>query len=257
MFANERHAKILGLLAEHGSVTTAELMKQFSVSIETVRRDLLILEQSGALQRVHGGAVASGRMIAFQELPQRKQENIELKQELCHTAAQYVEDGDTIGIDSGSTAIEFAKALQERLTTLTVVTYSLDVFHLLYQYKNFRVILCGGDFYPAENCFVGPLTLNALQQLHVQKVFLFPMAVSLQHGICDHEPEVLLIQQALRRAGSHIYILADSSKFERTDLLKQDDMQPHYLYITDSALPPRLKTLYSENQIQIITKAEV
>ena len=58
MFAKERHTKILEILKETGSVTTAQLVDVFSVSIETIRRDLLILEDGGMLQRVHGGAVA-------------------------------------------------------------------------------------------------------------------------------------------------------------------------------------------------------
>lgn len=239
-----------------GSVSTSQLMEQFSVSIETVRRDLLILEQSGKLQRVHGGAVAAGGMVTFQELNRRKQENVSLKQELCRVAARFVQNGDTIGIDSGSTAVEFAAALKEHLTDLIIVTYSLDVCNLLCQHQNFHVILCGGDFEPAENCFVGPLAMQALSQLHVQKSFIFPTAVSLQHGICDHEPQILPLQQALARAGSSVYILADSSKFEHTDLLKQDDMRTDYIYVTDSSLPAGLKSMYEENLYQIITDAD-
>ena len=255
LFAKERHTKILEILRETGSVTTAQLVAAFSVSIETIRRDLLILEEGNLLQRVHGGAVAISDMIAFRELPQRKQENIAQKQELCRTAMDFIKNGDTIGVDSGSTAVLFAEALKERFTDLTVITYSLDVFQILNQYKNFRVILCGGDYYPTENCFVGVLAFNMLNSLRVQKVFLFPTAVSLQHGIFDHESEVLIMQQTLRRNASQVFILADSSKFEHTDLLKQEDMLSSYVYITDSALPVKLKAMYLENQIQIVTEA--
>jgi len=254
LFAKERHTKILEMLKETGSVTTAQLVDAFSVSIETIRRDLLILEESGMLQRVHGGAVAMGDMIAFRELPQRMQENVAQKQELCRTAMDFIKNGDTIGVDSGSTAVLFAEALKERFSDLTVITYSLDVFLILNQYKNFRVILCGGDYYPTENCFVGVLALNMLSSLHVQKVFLFPTAVSLQHGIFDHESEVLIMQQTLRRIASQVFVLADSSKFEHTDLLKQEDMLPSYIYVTDSALSATLKAMYLENHIQIFTE---
>lgn len=254
MFAKERHTKILEMLKETGSVTTAQLVDAFSVSIETIRRDLLILEESGMLQRVHGGAVAMGDMIAFRELPQRMQENVAQKQELCRTAMDFIKNGDTIGVDSGSTAVLFAEALKERFSDLTVITYSLDVFLILNQYKNFRVILCGGDYYPTENCFVGVLALNMLSSLHVQKVFLFPTAVSLQHGIFDHESEVLIMQQTLQRIASQVFVLADSSKFEHTDLLKQEDMLPSYIYVTDSALSATLKAMYLENHIQIFTE---
>ena len=256
MFAKERQAKIASLLKETGAVTTAELMERFDVSIETVRRDLLVMDKSGALQRVHGGAVSAGGMMPFRDLQSRMQDNVAQKQELCRTAAAFVEEGDTIAIDTGSTAVLLAEALKERLTRLTVVTYSLDVFQLLRGYKNFEIILCGGTYYPEENFLAGPLAVNMLSGIHVQKAFLFPTAVSLQAGICNRIPECYAMVQALRQSADQCYVLADSSKFERSDLLKQDDMLPGYIYITDSDLPAGLKTMYMENQLTVITEVE-
>ena len=62
--------------------------------------------------------------------------------------------------------------------------------------------------------------------------------------------------RALKQSADQCYILADSSKFERSDLLKQDDMLPDYIYITDPGLPERMKKLYEENQLNIITEVE-
>ena len=133
MLAKERQEYIHRQIRNKGAVTTAELIEQLGVSIETVRRDLLTLEQHRLLQRVHGGAVTMGGMKPFRALSHRIQENEKAKQELSATAAKRVRDGDIVGIDAGSTSILFAEALKKELCSLTVVTYSLDVFESLCQ----------------------------------------------------------------------------------------------------------------------------
>ena len=253
MLAQERHQAIVTLLRERGAVTTAELMERFRVSVETVRRDLLILEREHRLQRVHGGAVTVEGMRPFRELEYRLKDNDAAKLELSRTAAALVKNGDVIGVDAGSTAYYFAQALKEELTDLTVVTHCLDVFQQLAGYKNFQLILCGGQFMQTENTFYGQFTLDMLNNLHMQKVFIFPSAVSLQHGICDHQSEMYAIQRKLLDCGDEVYILADSSKFERKELLRLSDTDPGSIYVTDSGLRPGLKAAYADRQIRIIT----
>lgn len=256
MFAKERQQQIAAFLKEKGSVTTLELMTHFSVSIETIRRDLLAMEENKLLYRVHGGAVAVEDMKPAQNLSQRVHENSQSKLELCRTAASLVREGDVIGVDSGSTALVFAQALKERLHRLTVVTHSLDVFESLCRHEEFQLILCGGHFLASENAFYGPLVLETLEKLHLQKVFICPSAISLQYGICDFQPDLLQIQRKLLHHGDAVFFLADSSKFERKVLLKLDEMRPHYHYVTDSSLRPGLKAMYADHQIKILTGIE-
>ena len=257
MLAKERQEQIQILLKSNGAVTTSELMERFEVSIETVRRDLLVMERSGFLQRVHGGAVSLGGMTPFRELKNRMQDHVPQKRQLCRTAAAFVEEGESIAVDAGSTAVIFAEALKERFFRLTVLTYSLDVFELLKEYRDFRVILCGGVYLPEENALVGPLAEQMLGMLRVNKAFLFPTAVSVQHGICNHMQACYGMFRALKQSADQCYILADSSKFERSDLLKQDDMLPSYLYITDPELPEGMKKMYEENGMTILTEVTI
>lgn len=257
MFANERQDEIYKRIKTDGAVTTAKLVKLFGVSVETIRRDLLCMEKEHLLKRVHGGAVALGRMKSFSDLACRNEENSGLKRELASVAAELVKEKDIIGIDAGSTAILFAEALKERFSELTVITYSTDVFEILGKHENFNVILCGGYFNKSENMFYGSFAIDMLSRLHMQKVFIFPTAVSLEHGICDYQSDVYQIQQQMIKSSDDIYILADSSKFEKKALLKLDDMKNEYIYVTDSSLPDELKKLYEENDIKIYMKGNV
>lgn len=252
MFANERQEKILQMIQANGAVTTNHLVEVFKVSIETIRRDLLCMEKGGLLKRVHGGAVSVGEMKQFNNLKQRNTEHSAEKRQLALKAAECVQENDYIFIDAGSTAIPFAEVLREKFSSLTVVTHSMDVFRILQGYNHFSVILAGGYFHDMENAFCGALTMDFLENIHVQKSFIFPSAISIEFGICDYLQDFYQIQKRMMKNADSIYILADSSKFEKRALLKLDDMKPEYHYVTDQMLPEELQTLYRENDLKVI-----
>lgn len=256
MFAKERQDFIYEMILKNNAVTVANLVEKFAVSIETVRRDLLEMERAGLLTRVHGGAVAKTGMNGFSALATRNTEHSEQKKALSLKACEFINEGDIIAVDAGSTATFFAEALKQNFKKLTVITHSLDVFNILNPIDGFSVILCGGHFLKEENSFYGPLTVNMLSSLYAQKAFIFTSAVSLEHGICDFREEFYDPQKTLISCADEIYILADSSKFEKKALLKLSDMKNDYIYITDYDLPQELKELYKENDIKIYTGVE-
>lgn len=249
MFAKERQDKIYEIVKNNGAVTASALVKLFDVSIETVRRDLLEMERHGLLSRVHGGAVAIGEMKPYLDLNERNKEFTEQKRHLALKASEFISDGDIIGIDSGSTAISFSEVLKEKFSKLTVITNSLDVFNILCD--SFSVILCGGHYLPYEKAFYGSLTLSMLKNLHMQKAFIFPSAVSFEFGICDYQKDLYQIQEQMIKSSDEIFILADSSKFEKKALLKIDDMKTGYRYITDCNINSELEKLYKEHKINL------
>lgn len=253
MLAKERQNQIHKLLKANGAVTASDLVARFGTSLETIRRDLLAMEKAGLLTRVHGGAVTPTNMVSCQSLADRNQENSSKKMALARAAAALVNEGDYISIDTGSTPLHFARALKERLRSITVVTYSLSVFEELRGAPELKRILLGGQYSPGENAFFGHVALDALDALHVQKAFIFPMAVSLEQGICNCGESFLPLQQKMLRQCDQAYILADSSKFSRTALHKVADMRQEYIYVTDDDLPEALQHLYKDNGLTVIT----
>ena len=251
MLARERQNQIEKILNDSGAVTASKLMNVFGVSIETIRRDLLEMERNGLLHRVHGGAISVQEMPPFHSLAVRTTEHMDEKEELASYALNFVNEGDYIGIDSGSTAVLFAQALKSRFHKLTVVTHCLSVFETLHTSSEFHLILCGGDFFSRENAFYGTLTLDMLNSLRLQKVFLFPAAISLNYGICDYAGELCPVQKCFIKNSDSVYVLADNSKFEKKALFKLDDMRPEYTYITDRSLSAELYQLYQENNLRV------
>ncbi len=246
MFATERQDRIYEMIQKKGAVNILSLVETLGVSAETIRRDLLTMEEQGKLIRVHGGAVAKRDMKPFYDLQARNKEYSRQKQELASKAVEFVKDGDILAIDSGSTAIAFAEAVQMKNLRVTVVTHSMDVFHSLCQQKSVKLILCGGYYMEKENAFYGEMALEMLRNLHVQKAFLCPSGVSYAEGICDYQNDLIQIQKQLLRSADEVYILADSSKFEKKAFLKLDDMSVKHRYITDSGLSAEMRQLYQE-----------
>ena len=251
MLAKERQDQIFKMLRKNGAVTASKLVAQFDVSLETVRRDLLEMERQGRLTRVHGGAVTKSDMKPFFDLDKRNTEYYGEKKSLSRKATDFIREGDVIAVDGGSTAIPFAEALKARFENLTVITYSSDVFNRLCDHADFHVILCAGDFDKKEKAFYGPYAMHMLESFHAQKAFICPSGVSLEQGIFDYQPNIYAMQMKLFHAADEIFILADSSKFEKTGLYKLADMEKSYTYITDGKLPTELLELYRENDITI------
>src|SRR4051794_8113824 len=59
---HDRQHEIYMLALRQGSVDVADLARRYSVTTETIRRDLSDMQQRQLLRRVHGGAVPVERM---------------------------------------------------------------------------------------------------------------------------------------------------------------------------------------------------
>lgn len=240
------------MLKAQQSVTVSELMDKFSVSIETIRRDLAQLEKQRLLQRVHGGAVSIKSMQKFSTLTTRMEEHREEKRQLSATAAGLLRDGETIAIESGSTAMELAQAIKKRSLRLTVITNAPDVFEILSAEEQISVIVIGGQYLREERSFYGLLAVEAIEKLHVSKVMICPSAISLRYGLSVAQHEVVPVSRAFIGIADQVFLLADSSKFETAAPVRVAPLSPAFTCITDPSLPEAMYDLYLESGIQVL-----
>lgn len=256
MFANERMDYICRMLKKNGAVTTAQLSCELKVSVETVRRDLLALEKAKSLVRVHGGAVLSGGSVNLIPLSERIEQNRDKKRMLSDRACSFIEEGEVIAIDCGSTAIEFASAISEKFSELTVVTHSCDVFEFLRDNSSFQLILAGGNFSREDKAFFGCIAEDIISSLHFNKAFVMPAALSLKNGISDCAERSVRIQQLMIERADMVYALADSDKFEKNALYSVAPLEAAAALITDCGISKELIRLYEENNICVIEGKE-
>lgn len=254
MLTSERRNLILNKIKKDSAVSVSDLLTMFDVSQETIRKDLLYLEQHYNVTRVHGGAVLKNQVKSFDKFENRINDFKSEKRELSKLAMNFIVENDVIGIDAGTTAIEFVEELMQNFNALTVVTYSLDVFEKLHDYKDFNVILLGGTYMRSERTFYGSLVRETLEKINLKKCFIFPWAISVNRGFFSYQPQILDIQKVLIKNSDSVFVLADSSKWEKTALYKMGDLSTEFTYLCDSKLPEKVKELYVENGYRVITE---
>src|SRR6201993_2392754 len=142
MLTDERRHRILEHLQVRGRVLASDLVAEFGVSPDTVRRDLRDLDEAGMLRRVHGGALP--RRGDTDPLPLRARRAPEAKASIARRAAQIVHDGQVVMLDGGTTTLEVARALPDPLSA-TVVTNSLPIALALADRPRVEVVVIGGS----------------------------------------------------------------------------------------------------------------
>lgn len=206
-----RHDRIIALLRANPTVRIAELAREFSVSTETVRRDLDELGNLGAVNRTYGGAARSsmGHEAAVNE---RLQEYVGERQRIALWASEVVETGDLIMIDGGSTTIHFARQLAVQGRQVTVLTNSLGVAAALGQDPSSKVVLCPGDYHPYEGIVTGPETIGFIERFFVDKAFIGASGLT-AIGPTEVYSSAVWVKRRMLQQAARSYLLLDSSKF--------------------------------------------
>lgn len=252
MFLSERQQEILEILKKKSSVTAAELERKFKVSSETVRRDLIALESQKQLIRVHGGALSINHNSGNKSFEIRNSENMDQKRELSLYAAEFINEGDVIALDFGSTPNVLASVLAEKFDNLTVITNSLMIFETLKNKPHFKVILLSGEYCREEACFFGVLTVQMIESLHISKYFLAPTAISIDNGITCFDEKSIMLMRALCKVSNKVFVIADSSKFDQCGIYKIMPLSSDLTVITDKNISDDIYNEYINNDINII-----
>lgn len=256
MFAVERQKYICDTLERDGSAAINDLAAALDVSAETIRRDLLALEEQGKLSRIHGGAVRKIGVPEHKSLSTRLDSRTKEKAELSEYACSFINNGDFIAIDCGSTAVKLAEAIAKRFSFLNVITNSLDVFNILRTNKGIKLVLIGGNFDEEENGFSGLNTIEMIKRYNVSKFFMFPSGISLKFGITGYGEDICYVQKAFFEISDEIYVLADSEKFEKRAFEKTAETDKSYTYITDSSLSDVIKQSFIDEGMKIVSCAD-
>ena len=214
MMVVERRQRIAELVKREKKVRVKSLSKKFSVTEETIRRDLEKLEKDGFLNRSHGGAVfidnSDEREVPYFE---REITNISEKKEIARLAARLIEENDTIILDASSTALYVARELENM--QLTVVTNSIQVAIELSRKDKVNVISLGGNLQSNSLSFVGTLTEISLQSYHVNKAFLSCKSFHVKHGIHDSNELQARVKKQMIDHANEIYMMMDHSKINK------------------------------------------
>lgn len=229
----ERQKQILSLLARQGRLSVTEIVKQFSISEATARRDLESLASQGKAQRVHGGAIAIEQ--APPELPilEREGEQAEEKARIGRAAAELILDHETAFLGSGTTVLEVARNLRDR-KNLTVITNSLPVLNMLAGSKEITVVSLGGMLRESELSFIGHITEQSLMEVRADKVIMGTRGLSLEHGLTNDYLQETLTDRAILKIGREVIIVADHTKVNRVSTVLLAPLNSMQVFVTDA-----------------------
>ena len=250
---SQRRLQISELVRQHGSVQVAALARRFGVSMQTVRKDLRYLAERGVMARAYGGAIDSNVVAPPQAEPHyeaQRTSNLEQKRRIGQRAAALVNPGATIAIDSGTTSIQLAEALPN--IELTVVTNDFGVLTALTPKSNIHIVMLGGELRRRNMAFYGGLTVEALDALHVDMLFLGVDGFDLERGVTTHyEPEALLNRKMVE-AARVVVAITDSSKFGRICLHRIIAAGDLDMLITDTAAPDEISQAIRQQGVQLL-----
>ena len=233
MRLEQRRRAIRGLLQEQPQVSVSELARRFGVSAVTVRADLSALDDIGALVRVHGGALPRGES---DELPIDIKQNFHRaeKTRIAAAAIEYILEGQTIILDSGTTTAEIARLIRGlKLHTLNVITNALNIAVLLASAPFINLIIPGGMLRRRSWSLSGPPAENAIRDLQADTLFLGVDSLDPSVGLMT--PYVLEAQlnAQMIRIARRVIAVTDSSKLLRRNLSVISSVDQVDLLITD------------------------
>lgn len=214
MFTEERQEEIIKILKKEKKVFVDELSKKFNVSKTTIRTDLTQLEERKLLHRTHGGAILPSKTGDYRTFEQKRIINLKLKQKIAKIAINFVEDNDTIAIDSGTTSFEFAKMLLN-LKGLTIIINDFNIAKFLKDNSDFKVLFVGGFINKELNATMGDFAVDFLNNLKVDKVFVACESFDIKHGFSTPHENQAIWKKNLLNTGKEKYMLIDSSKFNK------------------------------------------
>ncbi len=213
MLALTRKNKIKELILEQKNVTVSELASFFSVTEETIRRDLKSLEESGLLIRTYGGAYIQEGVVNDIRDSLRETILVPNKQRIARQCAQFINNGDTITLDASTTAFHICSEIKNK--RITVLTDSLKVANYLSNFNNIHLISTGGAFSDKYASFIGKSAQKTIREYFVDKVFMSCRSVDMKHGITDANEDIAAIRTIMAERATKVFLIADHSKFDK------------------------------------------
>lgn len=255
MLANQRREKILELLKEDGSAKVIKLAKIFKVSEVTIRQDLEKLESEGYIHREHGGAFLKNVEDHVKSFTLLNQDNLEKKKLIGRKAAELIETGDSIILDSGSTTTEIARNLIGR-SGLTIITNALNIAMILGAEPGIEVIVTGGEFKPPTLSLTGQKAASFFEDIHVDKLFLATAGISLRSGLTYPSLSDIVVKKAMIEAADVTYLVADSTKIGKNAFASLGALSLIDYIITDPFIDQSHLQLFKDNEIELIIAEE-
>lgn len=238
LLAIERQRHILDILRREGAVRTAELTEILNVSAVTIRSDLRELEKAGKCEIIWGGAISKLQPSGNEALIEVRTElNPEVKQRIGKKAAEFIDVGQTIFVDAGTTTVEIIKHLPPKLEYLRIVTPALNVAVATTYFTYVELVMPGGILRNLTRSLIGAQTLRSLEMFNADILFLASGGFSIENGVTTGNLLEVEVKRTMVNQAKKVILTADSSKYGRSLSLNVTPITGVDVLITDYQLP--------------------
>lgn len=212
MLSDKRRAEILAHLSNNQETSVSELLERFDVSVATIRRDLTKLEKDGQIKRTHGGAVLEKRSLLDFSYLEREKKYTQRKIFIANKVASFIEDGDRIFFNDGTTIMQIAKQIVKRDISITVMTNSIKVADILLNNPKIEVIIIGGNIGDFSFASSGPFAEIMIESLYATKAIIGADAFHAVKGISIQPVGEATLTKKMISNSEKVIAVGDSSK---------------------------------------------
>lgn len=245
---NKRQIEILEVLSEKKKADVNELSQLCHVSTVTIRKDLDVLESSGLLRREHGFAIVNNEDNINYRLAFGYQD----KEEIAQKALAFVEPGESVIIESGSSCTLLALAIAKRNLHNTIITNSTFIARYLRAYPLTKIILLGGEYQVNSEAMVGPLLKDCIRNFHVSKIFIGADGIDAKFGFTGNDYERCEAVKVMREQADQLFVLSQSYKLHRHASYSLFALKDADYFISDHKLSKEDRQLLESYEIKTL-----
>jgi len=249
-----RHNQIVGLVREQGFLSIAALADQFSVTPQTIRRDINILSTQGLVQRHHGGAgpIYSTENVDYTD---RKVMCLREKQIIAKLVASHIPPRSSLFINMGTTNEEVAKALIHH-DKLRVITNNLNVAKTLSSNSGMEVIVAGGLVRHKDGGIVGESAIDFIRQFKVDYGIIGISGVDMDGTLLDFDYREVTAARSIMDNSRKVFLVTDHTKFGRNAMVRLGNIEEVDAMFTNEQPPLELIEVMKHNEVALHVTGE-
>lgn len=251
MIPETRRRDLLTILEKNQYMTIDQLANFLHISIPTVRRDLLQLEQEGLIKRNRGGASFISRQTLQWPFTFRHRSNIAAKTYIAELATAYIKNGDHIFLDSSSSCYCLAEQLKE-FHELRVMTNGIPTLQLLGNMNGVTVDCVCGTYHPKRASIYGYEACDYIARHHAKLCFLSCQSLNIQNGAMDGSEEDIAIKKSFSEHADQTIYLIDHSKFNKNSYFQALPLNKVDTIVTDQPLPEEWEEYCKQYEIEVV-----
>jgi len=247
---NKRQNDILSLAEQEGYVNVEKLAEAFTVTQQTIRRDIKYLSDNEFLVRIHGGAFYSSGVSNF-AYKSRKYLASDEKSEIANAVAEIIPNHSSVILNIGTTTEKVAESLLSH-QGLKVVTNNINIVNIFAHSDDAKVWLAGGKVRKSDSAVIGESTADFIKQFKVDYAVVGVSAIDNDGLLMDFDQREVMVSRAIFECSRKLILVADNIKFDRTAPMVIGNISEIDILVTNNQPSPEITNICNENNVEVI-----